>query len=110
VDAINQVKRNLNVANTLFTTFQGNAQAFQDSLTTQPMLILAAIIAVYIILGMLYESLIHPITILSTIPSAGVGALLILMAFHLELSLKVGDGNNRKGGISWGCLTTPLLH
>jgi hydrophobe/amphiphile efflux-1 (HAE1) family protein len=87
VDAINQVKRNLNVPNTLFTTFQGNAQAFQDSLKTQPMLILAAIVAVYIILGMLYESLIHPITILSTIPSAGVGALLILMAFHLDLSV-----------------------
>jgi multidrug efflux pump subunit AcrB len=72
---------------TLITTFQGNAQAFQVSLKTQPLLILAALIAVYIILGALYESLIHPITILSTIPSAGVGALLILMAFNLELSV-----------------------
>jgi multidrug efflux pump subunit AcrB len=69
------------------TTFQGNAQAFQESLKTQPLLILAAIIAVYIILGILYESLIHPVTILSTIPSAGVGALLILMAFHFDLSI-----------------------
>ncbi len=71
----------------MITTFQGNAQAFQDSLKTQPLLILAALIAVYIILGMLYESLVHPITILSTIPSAGVGALLILIAFHYELSV-----------------------
>jgi len=84
---ITKVKRELNVPDTLITTFQGNAQAFQDSLKTQPLLILAALIAVYIILGMLYESLVHPITILSTIPSAGVGALLILMAFHYELSV-----------------------
>ena len=58
----------------LLTTFQGNAQAFQASLSGQPVLILAAVVAVYIILGVLYESLVHPITILSTIPSAGVGA------------------------------------
>jgi hydrophobe/amphiphile efflux-1 (HAE1) family protein len=87
VEAINQVKRDLNVPDTLITTFQGNAQAFQDSLRTQPLLILAALLAIYIILGMLYESLVHPITILSTIPSAGVGALLILIAFHYELSV-----------------------
>src|SRR5260370_323775 len=87
VEAIEKAKRDLNVPATLITTFQGNAQAFQDSLKTQPLLILAALIAVYIILGALYESLIHPITILSTIPSAGVGALLILMAFNLELSV-----------------------
>ncbi|WP_342712349.1 multidrug efflux RND transporter permease subunit [Bradyrhizobium sp. B124] len=87
VEAIEKAKRELNVPATLITTFQGNAQAFQDSLKTQPLLILAALIAVYIILGALYESLIHPITILSTIPSAGVGALLILMAFNLELSV-----------------------
>jgi hydrophobe/amphiphile efflux-1 (HAE1) family protein len=87
VDAITKVKQDLNVPDTLITTFQGNAQAFQSSLATQPLLILAALIAIYIILGILYESLVHPITILSTIPSAGVGALLILIAFHFELSV-----------------------
>jgi hydrophobe/amphiphile efflux-1 (HAE1) family protein len=68
-------------------TFQGNARAFQSSLESQPWLILAALVAVYIVLGMLYESYIHPITILSTLPSAGVGALLALLAFHTELSV-----------------------
>ena len=61
-------------------SFQGTAQAFQASLANQPLLILAALVAVYIVLGMLYESYIHPITILSTLPSAGVGALLALLA------------------------------
>ncbi|MGB8841934.1 MAG: efflux RND transporter permease subunit, partial [Aliidongia sp.] len=69
------------------TTFQGTAQAFQTSLKSEPYLILAALVAVYIILGMLYESYIHPLTILSTLPSAGVGALLMLMAFHFDLSV-----------------------
>ncbi len=68
-------------------TFQGNAQAFQSSLASQPWLILAALVAVYIVLGMLYESYIHPVTILSTLPSAGVGALLALLAFHAELTV-----------------------
>ena len=68
-------------------TFQGTAQAFQSSLSTQPWLILAAIVAVYIVLGMLYESYFHPVTILSTLPSAGVGALLALLAFHAELTV-----------------------
>jgi multidrug efflux pump len=68
-------------------TFQGNARAFQASLASQPWLILAALVAVYIVLGMLYESYIHPITILSTLPSAGVGALLALLAFHTELTV-----------------------
>lgn len=68
-------------------TFQGNAQAFQSSLSTEPWLILAALVSVYIVLGMLYESYIHPITILSTLPSAGVGALLALLAFHTELTV-----------------------
>jgi multidrug efflux pump len=68
-------------------TFQGNAQAFQSSLSTQPWLILAALVTVYIVLGVLYESYIHPITILSTLPSAGVGALLALLAFHNELTV-----------------------
>jgi multidrug efflux pump subunit AcrB len=68
-------------------TFQGNARAFQASLASQPWLILAALVAVYIVLGILYESYIHPITILSTLPSAGVGALLALLAFHTELTV-----------------------
>ncbi len=68
-------------------TFQGTAQAFQSSLSTQPWLILAALVTVYIVLGMLYESYVHPVTILSTLPSAGVGALLALLAFHTELTV-----------------------
>src|SRR5262249_24468932 len=87
VEAITKGKQDLNGPDTLITTFQGNAQAFQSSLATQPLLILAALIAIYIVLGILYESLVHPITILSTIPSAGVGALLILITFHYELSV-----------------------
>jgi multidrug efflux pump subunit AcrB len=72
---------------TVSGSFQGSAQAFQDSLKSEPYLILAALVVVYIILGMLYESYIHPLTILSTLPSAGVGALLMLMAFGLDLSV-----------------------
>jgi multidrug efflux pump subunit AcrB len=87
VEAITELKQQMNVPDRLITTFQGNAQAFQDSLKTQPLLILAALIAIYLVLAILYESLIHPITILSTIPSAGVGALLVLMLFHYELSV-----------------------
>jgi HAE1 family hydrophobic/amphiphilic exporter-1 len=86
-EAIDRAKAELNVPATINTTFQGNAQAFQDSLSTVPMLILAALVVVYLILGILYESYIHPITILSTLPSAGVGALLTLMIFHFDFSL-----------------------
>jgi multidrug efflux pump len=68
-------------------TFQGTARAFQASLDSQPVLLLAALLAVYIVLGVLYESLVHPITILSTLPSAGVGALLALLAFRTEFSI-----------------------
>ena len=68
-------------------TFQGNAQAFQSSLSSQPWLILAALVAVYIVLVMLYESYIDAVSILSTLPSAGVGALLALLAFHAELTV-----------------------
>jgi len=68
-------------------TFQGTARAFQASLDSQPLLLLAALLAVYIVLGILYESLVHPITILSTLPSAGVGALLALLAFRTEFSI-----------------------
>ena len=72
---------------TLNSSFQGTAQAFQQSLGTVPLLILAALVVVYLILGILYESYIHPLTILSTLPSAGVGALAILMAFGYDFSL-----------------------
>ena len=68
-------------------TFQGNAQAFQSSLSSEPALIAAALVVVYIILGMLYESFIHPLTILSTLPSAGIGALLALDLGHMDLSV-----------------------
>jgi multidrug efflux pump len=68
-------------------SFAGTANAFQQSLASQPLLILAAIVTIYLVLGMLYESLIHPVTILSTLPSAGVGALLALMLFHAEFSI-----------------------
>jgi multidrug efflux pump len=68
-------------------TFQGTARAFQASLENQPWLILAALVTLYIVLGILYESVVHPITILSTLPSAGVGALLALRAFGTELSI-----------------------
>jgi multidrug efflux pump len=68
-------------------TFQGTAKAFQDSLNNQPFLILAALVTIYIVLGVLYESYVHPLTILSTLPSAGVGALLALMAFRTEFSI-----------------------
>jgi multidrug efflux pump subunit AcrB len=72
---------------TLSSSFQGTAQAFQQSLGTVPLLILAALVVVYLILGILYESYIHPLTILSTLPSAGVGALAILMVFGFDFSL-----------------------
>jgi hydrophobe/amphiphile efflux-1 (HAE1) family protein len=87
VDAINAAMRDLQTPITLSSSFQGTAQAFQSSLASQPFLIAAALMAVYIILGILYESYILPLTILSTLPSAGVGALLILMAAGYELSV-----------------------
>jgi len=84
---IEQAARELNLPATISGAFAGNAQVFQESVANQPILILAALIAVYIVLGMLYESLIHPITILSTLPSAGLGALLALQFFGFELSI-----------------------
>jgi multidrug efflux pump len=72
---------------TLHGSFQGTARAFQESLRNQPWLILAALVTVYIVLGILYESTVHPITILSTLPSAGVGALLALLAFGMEFDI-----------------------
>ena len=85
--AVARAEAEIKLPSTITPTFQGNAQAFQDSLSTVPMLILAALIVVYIILGILYESYIHPITILSTLPSAGVGALATLMLFGFDFSL-----------------------
>jgi HAE1 family hydrophobic/amphiphilic exporter-1 len=87
VEAIQKAQTEMGMPATLSGTFQGTAQAFGDSLRTQPYLILAALVAVYIVLGLLYESYIHPLTILSTLPSAGVGALLILMAGGYDLTV-----------------------
>jgi multidrug efflux pump len=85
--AIDRAERTINFPSSIQASFQGTAAAFQDSLSSEPMLILTAVIAVYIVLGMLYESYIHPITILSTLPSAGVGALLALLITHNELDV-----------------------
>ena len=76
VAAIQKLERDLGLPSTIHPGFQGTTQAFQASLNSQPYLILAALVTVYIVLGILYENYIHPITILSTLPSAGVGALL----------------------------------
>ena len=87
VEAINAAEMEIGLPGTIRGSFQGTAQAFQDSLANEPILILAALVAVYIVLGILYESFVHPITILSTLPSAGVGALLALLLFRTELSV-----------------------
>ncbi|HUA92911.1 MAG TPA: efflux RND transporter permease subunit [Terracidiphilus sp.] len=87
VTALERTQRELGMPSTVHATFQGTAQAFQDSLRDEPYLILAAIIAVYIVLGILYESLIHPLTILSTLPPAGAGAILALLLTGTELSI-----------------------
>jgi HAE1 family hydrophobic/amphiphilic exporter-1 len=87
VTAIHQIEQQLGKPASLATSFQGNAQAFISSLSSEPILVAAALVVIYIILGVLYESLVHPITILSTLPSAGIGALLMLMLFHYDLSV-----------------------
>jgi multidrug efflux pump len=87
VQHIEEAKLSLGVPRTVHASFQGTAQAFQDSLANQIVLLVTALGAVYIVLGILYESYIHPITILSTIPSAGIGALLALQLFHMDLSI-----------------------
>jgi HAE1 family hydrophobic/amphiphilic exporter-1 len=87
VNAIQQVEKDLGKPLSLQTSFQGNAQAFGASLSSTPILIVAALVVIYLILGMLYESLVHPLTIISTLPSAGLGALLLLMAVHYDLSV-----------------------
>ena len=87
VNAITETARTVGLPDTIHTLFAGTAQAYQDSLRNEPILIAAALVTVYIVLGMLYESFIHPITILSTLPSAGVGALLALMLSNTDLSI-----------------------
>jgi multidrug efflux pump len=87
VSAVNSAVAGLKLPASVNTAFQGTAAAFEASLTNEPLLILAALITVYIVLGVLYESYIHPITILSTLPSAGVGAILALLIFGIDLSV-----------------------
>jgi hydrophobe/amphiphile efflux-1 (HAE1) family protein len=87
VTAIKNKERSLGMPSGLTTTFTGSAKAFQDSLATQPFLIAAALLAIFIVLGVLYESYIHPLTIMSTLPSAGIGGLLALMLFGYDFSL-----------------------
>ena len=87
VTALEKAQREMSMPSGIHATFQGTAQAFQDSLKNEPYLILAALIAVYIVLGILYESLIHPLTILSTLPPAGVGAILALLLTGTDLSI-----------------------
>jgi len=92
VKAIKTTEQQIGLPASIRASFQGTAQAFQASLATQPLLILAALITVYIVLGVLYESYIHPVTILSTLPSAGVGAILALQLFrtHLDIIALIG--------------------
>jgi multidrug efflux pump subunit AcrB len=87
VEHIQAAQREIGLPADVHASFQGTAQAFEASLATQPLLILAALVAVYIVLGVLYESYIHPVTILSTLPSAGVGALLALLLFRADLNV-----------------------
>ena len=87
VDAIDKAQQEIRMPGTIRGSFMGTAQAFKASLANQPLLLAAALLVVYIVLGVLYESLIHPLTILSTLPSAGVGALLALLAFRTDLSV-----------------------
>jgi multidrug efflux pump len=87
VKAIQNAEREIGVPASIQTSFEGTARAFINSLSNEMWLVIAAIVTVYIVLGVLYESYIHPITILSTLPSAGVGAILALMIFHLDLGV-----------------------
>jgi len=87
VKAINQMEQNIGMPGTIRGSFSGTLQAYQSSLASEPLLIITALMAVYIVLGILYESYIHPITILSTLPSAGVGAVLALLIVRMDLSV-----------------------
>jgi multidrug efflux pump len=84
---ISQTEQDIGMPSSIRGMYSGQLQAFQDSISTEPLLIVTALLTVYIVLGMLYESYIHPITILSTLPSAGVGAVLALMIFHMDLDV-----------------------
>ena len=115
VSAIQQAAKDLHLPASIATSFQGSEQAFQNSLSSTPILILAALIAVYFILGILYESTIHPIAIISTLPPAGLGALLTLMLFGMPLDV-IGIiriilliGIVKKNGIVGGLLVSQLL-
>jgi multidrug efflux pump len=87
IEAVNKVQKDMHMPASLQAGFQGTAESFTASLANEPLLILAALVTVYIVLGVLYESFVHPITILSTLPSAGVGAFLALIVFHQDLSV-----------------------
>src|ERR1700689_1440716 len=87
LDAINKVIKNDDLPPSVVANYQGTAAAFEGSLSNEGLLIIAALVTVYIVLGVLYESFVHPITILSTLPSAGVGALLALRLFNLDLDI-----------------------
>ncbi len=87
VTPIRNVEQTIGKSLSVIATFQGTAQVFQSALSNQPWLILAAVIAVYIVLGVLYESVVHPLTIIPTLPSAGVGALVALILCRLDLSI-----------------------
>jgi len=87
VSAVAQLQKRLNMPSTILGSFAGTAQAYQTSLASEPLLIGSALFAVYIVLGILYESLVHPITIISTLPSASVGAMLALMLFKIDLNV-----------------------
>jgi multidrug efflux pump len=87
VDAVEKAQKDLHMPASVQAGFQGTAQSFQASLANEPILILAALVTVYIVLGVLYESFIHPVTIISTLPSAGVGALLALMICKQDFSV-----------------------
>ena len=87
MEAVTQAEQDIGMPANIHGSFQGTAKVFQASLDSEPLLILAAVLAVYVVLGILYESYIHPITILSTLPSAGVGALLALILFQVDLTV-----------------------
>ena len=99
ISSINNLQKEMNMPASLQAAFQGTAAAFEKSLSNEALLILAALVTVYIVLGVLYESFIHPVTILSTLPSAGVGALLALMLFKQDLSVVAIIGIVKKNGI-----------
>ena len=86
-NAIHEMEGRIGMPRSIRGMFSGTLEAFQESLASEPVLVATALAAVYIVLGILYESYVHPITILSTIPSAGVGAVLVLMLFHTDLSI-----------------------